>query len=307
MATPELTDEKRIDNLNDINNKLLLKYDNNFNTLYDKSTELNKGIMNKEELITQNLDYSNAQDQTISILQYTIFLVIIYFILFTLHAMQKITTKILMIGFIFILIIYVFTVYYNVIYNRQKSLALLSAATGKSIIQTIANTIADKKGYQCPSDCDQNSGVDDQLIQSAGTNPILDKQSSSNVWLEGDKSMNFYNYENYYPSDPKQDNAMADNYSGFEPKPFFRGINADGATYYHCKMKVNYGDNTGVPMKGQSEIFTTIPCNQMNGFMSADGEFSKFICSNSSTITDFYTKDDKGKITVDMDKCNGIV
>lgn len=290
--------------LNNITNKLLLKYDNNFNTLYDTSTELDKSIMNKEELIKQNLDHANNQDKTISTLQYTIYLVIIYFILFTLHAMHKINTKILMIGFIFSLIIYAFVIYYNIIYSRKSSIALLSVATGTTLLQKIAAQIAQKKNYQCPSGCDnENSGSNDnnddteQLIQSAGNNPILDKQSSSNVWLNGDQSMNMYTfspYTNYTTRDPK-----------LNPKPFFRGVNTNASTYYHCSMKVNYSDNTGIPMKGENEIFTTIPCNQMNGYINNDNK--KYICTGSNNISDFYVKDTStGKITVNTNKCNAI-
>ena len=40
--------------LNHVTDQLLIKYDNQFNKLYQTSDVLNQGITNKEELIVQN-------------------------------------------------------------------------------------------------------------------------------------------------------------------------------------------------------------------------------------------------------------
>ena len=46
-------------NVNDITNQLILKYDDKFNQLYDENLNINSSIMNKEELIVKINMYYN--------------------------------------------------------------------------------------------------------------------------------------------------------------------------------------------------------------------------------------------------------
>ena len=55
--------------LNNITNELILKYDENFNELYDKSVSMNSTITNKEEIIYKINDEIQEKERQIIILQ----------------------------------------------------------------------------------------------------------------------------------------------------------------------------------------------------------------------------------------------
>ena len=69
-------------NLNDITNELLLKYDDKFNDLYNKKIYLNSSIMNKEELINKINDEIYNKQVNIIQLKYTLGFVVVYCLLF---------------------------------------------------------------------------------------------------------------------------------------------------------------------------------------------------------------------------------
>ncbi len=260
--------------LNNITNQLLLKYDDNFNSLYTKSTNLDRAIMNKEELIFQNMDYSDRNTKAIYVLYYTIGLTIIYFLLFTLHATNRITTKLLWVVVLILFLFYLLIIYYRVIYESNVNLALLSYETGKAI-KNIPNTVGSSTSYKCPT-CPGSTGNGGSSTGDAGNNIILDKQSSENVWLYGDKAMNINN-STFSGVD------INDYYSGaigVDPKPFFQGISKLGATYYKCDMKAPRANaDNGIGIQGfVKSTFSTIPCTEMNGFE----ETAKYICTGNA-------------------------
>ncbi len=256
--------------LNYITNQLLLKYDDNFNSLYTKTSNLDKAIMNKEELIFQNLDYADRNTKAIYVLYYTIGLTIIYFLLFTLHATERITTKLLWTVVLILFLFYLLIIYYRVIYESNVNLALLSYETGKAI-KNIPETIGSTPNYQCPTGC---SSTEYQSIQGIGGDKVLlDKQSSENVWLYGDKPMNINN-----SSFSGVDQSDYFNLNGIDPQQFFQGISPQGATYYKCTTKVSNSNADNGIQGYSSSIFSTVPCDEMNGYI----EENKYICTGNA-------------------------
>jgi hypothetical protein len=112
--------------------------------------------------------------------------------------MKKIPLQLFIILTIFYILSYVFVIYYYVIYTVEINLALLSYQTGISMVELESSIIPTNK-YSCPVDCEKidsedsdNNSISYQDIIPY-PRPVLNSQSSANVWLEGDKSMNLYN------------------------------------------------------------------------------------------------------------------
>ncbi len=252
--------------LNGITNKLLLKYDQKFESNYITSGLLDKGIMGKEELIVQNIESANKKDKTIGVLITTILLVIIFFGLFTMNAMGKIQGKLLMIISVFLLLFYLFYIYYYIIKDPSDSLSKYSIAVADELKSKIGTLIGIENNYQCPTGCPLSEEEEGYGVIQNYPVPILNRQSSENVWLNGDTSVN-----NPYP-------GKYDDYN-VKPLPFFNGISKNGATYYQCDFKVpsNSPNFNGIPMNGKNKLFTTIPCKEMSGYV----ENGKYICTSS--------------------------
>ena len=89
MEEEQQINQNNVDTLNNITNKLLLKYDSDFQHKYNTTNDLNSGIMNKEELIKMNIDGSHQKDKIISCLKYGIVFLIIFSITFVLFGMKK--------------------------------------------------------------------------------------------------------------------------------------------------------------------------------------------------------------------------
>ncbi len=290
------------DTLNNTTNQLLLKYDDNFNKLYNSADILNQGIMNKEELIYKNLEAIDKKDKMIDGLYYTIFFVFVAGILFIVNAIGKLPKKLLMILLLVLFLIYIFIIYYYVVYDEKVNIALQSAQTGLTMKSWLESLFAGgAPPYKCPGGCvndesgsDEYSGDDDY----SGNEPadpnkvtpyptvILNKQSSANVWLEGDKSMNLYNAKFINPPIfRKGDYYSKEELNTIQPQPWFRSINPNGATYYQCEFDGAYPKLTtgarnmnkgnGIPMIGKESVFSTIPCTEMQGYTQT----GKYICS----------------------------
>ena len=290
-----MSDEQK-NTLNDVTNQLLLKYDENFNKLYTTADVMNQGISNKEELIYKNLESSNQKDKIIDSLQYLISMFLIISVLCIMNALGKLPTKQLIISIIVVVIVFFFIIYRNVI-NTTIDLTEQSYNTGQSLKSWVEQIfVGTPQGYTCPADCTELSGDDsssstdnssDQIVQSNPT-VILNKQSSENVWLYGDKSMNLYNADYVSPDYMNNNPYTLEELSGIEPQPWFRGINANGATYYQCDYKGSYPNSatnvdtgSGIPMIGMNSVFSTIPCGEMNGYTQS----GKYICSSDTVLT----------------------
>ena len=273
MSTSTTTNTKQPDTLHNITNRLLLKYDSDFQHKYDIANDLNSGIMNKEKLIQLNLDSSERNDVLISCLTYALGFIVLFCITFILFGIQKIPLKLFIILTILYILIYIFIIYYYVIYPTKVNLALLSYQTGISMAKSAASIIPTDK-YSCPVDCEEiesndssNETTDDSISYEnviPYPRPILNSQSSANVWLEGDKSMNLYN--GTFKSPKNLPVYTETDLKMIEPQPFFHGVSPNGATYYECKWN-HPAQDTGIPMKGvPNDIISTIPCSNMQGY-----------------------------------------
>ncbi len=262
--------------LNSVTNDLLIKYDDNFNKLYDKKNILSTGIMNKEELIFQNLMDSDYKDKIIQSLKVLVVILILFAGLVIGFSLQKIQLKPFLVLTILLFLIYMFILYYYIYHKPKVDLALISYRTAKKMQEWSESTIVkNTPEYQCPVNCPpidiSGTSTPDDGIKPYPS-PILNKQSSENVWLNGDKSMNLYNGSFEKPGNLE--------YSGIElkairPQPFFGGINERGATYYSCVWDGLDG-SIGIPMNNNKKnLFTTIPCNEMEGYKQK----GRYICT----------------------------
>lgn len=251
--------------LHNVTNQLLLKYDNNFQKYYQASDVLDEGIMNKEELILKNLQEDERKNKMIQILYATIAFTLLAFFLFSAHALQKIQTKQLWIGLLILFLLYLFYIYYKIIYESKINLALLSYQTGQSMKAFGESVLTGSvPNYQCPTGCEL-SGNDDEISGSSNnfpddlnypSIPILDRQSSKNVWLNGNQ-------------------------------PWFRKINPQGATYYQCEYDgpLGAGYERGIPMIGKEKVFSTIPCTEMKNYK----QMGRYICMADTALTELDT------------------
>jgi positive regulator of sigma E activity len=229
-------------NLNDITNNLILKYDEKFNQLYDKKVLLDSSITNKEEVIIKINEEIFNKETKISVLQYTVILVLLICLLLIANAMGKITMKNLIIISIILFGIYLSIIYF-VVYNKVANYTI-----GKNFRKLrmdmrnyVDNQIDELSPYTCPMECPANSEtVEDDSLLHGYKQPTLRIDPQVDVWKYGDipvgaftsselPGSNFYitpkNIPNYRDS-PKQ---IAQN----EPKPFF-GAPKQVLTYYKC-------------------------------------------------------------------------
>jgi hypothetical protein len=281
--------------LNDVTNQLLLKYDGQFDKLYNTSDQLNQGITNKEELIVQNMQSEEIKDKTIQGLYYLFPFLITIAIIWILQAKEKLKFKLALLLTILLIIIYIIILYYYIIWEAKKNIAIQSANTGlnmKSWIESIF--VETPSDYSCPDDCIQEISGEISGDESAdGTvtpysSVILDRQSSENVWLHGDRSLNLYNAKFKQPPYLRKGNYYTEEeLKQIKPQPWFQGISPNGATYYECqyegafpkgslKARNIYRDN-GIPMIGKQNVFSTIPCHQMSGYQQK----GKYICNTN--------------------------
>ncbi len=261
--------------LNKVTNDLLLKYDESFNKLYNKKNVLNTGIMNKEELIFQNLMASDYKDKIIQSLKVLVVILILFAGLVIGFSLKKIELKVFLVLTILLFLIYMFILYYYIYHKPKVDLALISYRTAKKMQEWSESTIVkNTPKYQCPTNCPpieiSGTNLSDNAIKPYQS-PILNKQSSENVWLYGDQSMNLYNGSFEKPGDLTYTQRELEK---IRPKPFFGGINERGATYYSCVWDGSSG-STGIPMNSKKDLFTTIPCKEMEGYKQ-DG---RFICT----------------------------
>lgn len=280
------------ESLNDITNELLLKYDDKFNSLYDKKLFLNSSIMNKEELINKMNDEIYNKDINIVKLKYAAFFIIIYCILFILYGMNKINIKALLGIYLILLLIYLyiinFAIYYiydvpgiDKSYNKMK-VDLLDYVDNKYL-----------NAYTCPADCSNNNETEEAGETIYGyLQPTLKTDPQLNVWRFGDiptdvwtsntkpAKMFYKNYKNI----PNY-NATIEEELANQPKPFF-GTNYPRSTYYKCEWKGGEKNNISMPSIEPNK-YSSIPCSYRPNFI----ENGKYICKenpNTSTL-DFNT------------------
>ena len=251
--------------LDEVTNKLLLKYDQNFNGLYDKKVGFDSSIMNKEDVIVKENVELLKKDLKIKALQYACILVLLLSGLLILHALKKIDTKKLIIISILLIVIYVITMI--VLYKDPNiQLKAVSLATGLQLKDYLKSELQDlyEVPYQCPYQCPPNSSDDSTSEENNGP------PNYSLIDMKNAPTLN---------TDP-QNNAWIDGSS-----PFFDGINKQGATYYECKWNGSSGEDieeNGMPITSKNK-YSTIPCTYRQNY----SQVNKYICvknPNTSSI-----------------------
>ena len=273
-------------NVNNITNQLILKYDDKFNQLHDENLNINSSIMNKEELIIKINDEISNKNYNIAILQYSIIFSILLGALIILYGLKKFTISKLIIYIIILLLIYLITIYFGVyhkfyLYNLGKGLR-----NAKVIMDEYkADLLGIVTDYQCPSSCPAILPLENSAVIQGYPSPTLRTDPQLNVWQYGDiptdlwtndklKSSNFYtNYSvpNY--------NATLEEEMANSPKSAF-GSSYPNSTYYKCKW-LGGDNNNGLPNL-EKNTYSSIPCTYRPNY-SEDG---RYICSRDPNKID---------------------
>ncbi len=278
------------DNVNDITNELILKYDDKFNELYDKKLNIDESIMNKEELIVKINDEINNKNYTISILQYSLLFSILLGVVIILYGLKKITFSNLIVLIIILLLIYLLTIYFGVyhkfyLHNLGKGLR-----NAKVIMDEYkADLLGIVTDYTCPTTCPPIVPPTNPAAIQGYSTPTLKTDPQLDVWKYGDiptdlwtsnklKSDNFYT--NY--SVPNYNETLEEQIYN-SPKSSF-GTTYPNSTYYKCKW-LGGNDNNGLPNL-ENKKYSSIPCSYRPNF----SEEERYICSkdpNSMNESDF--------------------
>ena len=179
--------------LNSVTNDLLSQYDQKFNELYNTRVKIDSSIMNKEELIIKENDEIQLKDNRITILQYTIGLIILFGVLLAFNALGKIDFKKMIILTIILIIIYLLVIYFSVyykltLYNTGKILRNTKVEMDK-YIETI---VEESNPYQCPKSCPAINPVEPGATIQGYSQPTLNIVPQLNVWQYGDLPENLY-------------------------------------------------------------------------------------------------------------------
>jgi hypothetical protein len=263
-----------------ITNELLLKYDQKFNENYNNIIHLNSSIMNKEELILKINDEISNKNNSITILKFTIYLIILIGILFILRSIGKITNGNFILYSICLFIAYLIFIYYNIYstfnsINAEKIIKNLNVDM-KNFVYTIVNDIDDLK---CPSTCNQisNNPPSTNTIQTY-TTPTLNIDSQANVWKYGDVPSDGFTSPNtpgsaFYssPTNIPYYRVTNEEINENEPKPFF-GTTYPKTTYYKCEWS---GGNLNYGLPNSEPTYSTIPCSYRENYI----EKERYICS----------------------------
>lgn len=274
----EYIDDEYTDNY--VTNQLILKYDQNFNEKYNKLLTLNSSIMNKEELILKENDEIIYKNNSITILKYTLYLIVVIGLLFILKSMQKMTNNNLMISIIILIIIYFVVIYFSVyskfnLINAQKELKGIEVNMANYINNLGAPDLTD---YQCPTKCTKvsNNAPTSNIIQPYSS-PTLITDSQTNVWKYGDIPEGGYN-KYVTPEEIYQSPTGIPNYQSplNEPRSAF-GTTYPRTTYYQCEWLG--GSSSGLP--NAESTYSTIPCTYRENYH----EVGRYICSQDPNIS----------------------
>lgn len=285
-----MSDVPKVDNirqnnndLNNITNNLILRYDAKFNELYNKKVLLNSSITNKEELIIKINEEIFNKETRISVLQYTVILVILIGLLLIANSMSKITMKNLIIISIILFGIYL-SILYFVVYNKVANYTL-----GKNLRKMrvnmnnyVDNQIDEASPYTCPMECPANSDTVENANSLKGyAQATLRVDPQVDVWRDGDIPISAYTSNklpgnNFYtePKDIPNFRDTLEEISGNEPKPFF-GEPKTVSTYYKCDWMG--GNRNGDLPAFESNTYSSIPCSYRPNFT----ESGRYICNQN--------------------------
>ena len=266
--------------LDKVNNKLLLEYNEKFNKLYHKKLSLDKFIMNKEELVNKENDEALLKDHTIIILSTVIYIYISIVILYGLYYIKLYRFD----AFIFLTIITISYISYNS-YAEYKNVhsKLLFNQNIKIAAVSMANYVDSEIGKIFPRKCPTNCAiipVEEETIDFTSNgritpkiHPTLNSTPQINVWKHGDVPTDLFTKPGYNNNIYKNPSKLP-NYDGPDnyPKSEFGAPIDSGATYYECKW---IGANTydGLPNQEPTK-YSTIPCSYRENYR----ESGKYIC-----------------------------
>jgi hypothetical protein len=266
-----------IDNLNNITNELILNYDEKFNELYNEKNIIDKGIMNKEELIKRYDEEILIKNQNITYLNYILLLFFLVSLLVTLNVLNIIDTNILLYGSLGLIVIFILII----LYYRYFMFNNININNGANLIGINMKAYAeslfgiDTMPYKCPVKCDKNkdkkndnysnssdilkniNDINNKLggYMSGDDGPTLKTDSQRNVWKYGEQNNKITNLDNNSKDDLNNVNSTY---------PY--------SVYYKCES-LN-GNNSGLPTKELNK-YSTIPCDYRENF----NEVGKYICN----------------------------
>jgi len=274
--------------LNNVTNELILKYDQNFNELYDKSVSINSTITNKEEIIYKINDEIFQKEKQIIILQNLLIYFFILCILIVLNSLGQISLKTIIIYGFILLIIFLIYIYYSVynhfIINQATKLFNNLKVNMKDLPESIAGAIFNTPAYSCPSKCSNITSEEGPgLLYNSGSSPTLNIDPQTNVWKYGDIQTDVFTTNSitgkviYNKNSIPNYNRTIQEENANEPKPFF-GTTYPTSTYYKCSWMG--GDQTyGLP-NIEKETYSSIPCTYRDNYQ----ETGRYICKNDPNI-----------------------
>ncbi len=292
----------QLTNLDTVTNALLLKMDDNFNRLYDKSLNANHSVMNKEELLKQiNLEIGN-KDNTIVQLQLFVFFAFLIMILCVMNAMGKLKGSALIGAIIALLVLYSIIIYLNLYkITSVNALDIFRALreARREWKQERRKENADEYvgSWTCPAECpplgtaEEEGGApvySDYVTMKGAT---LRTDSQKNVWERGDVPVDIFTTPQYHKdiyNNPKVLPVFIENEQQAKtnnPGPQFRGLKEKGMTYYECKWMG--GKTSGLPFQ-EKDKYSSIPCDYRPNFK----ELNRYICTknpnkNPGAISDY--------------------
>jgi hypothetical protein len=268
--------------LKSVTNDLILKYDENFNELYNKKVTINSSITNKEELIIKINDEITNKNNTLQILQYTNIAILIFGVILILYGLEKISLPMLLILIVILVIVYLSVITFT-IYIHLTAQNVVKNINGVAVEMSayIDSVIAKELNFKCPADCSVNKSLNGGDTIMGYAQPTLKIDPQLNVWQYGDipsdlytttnnPASNFYknytNISNFNKTDEEQVENM--------PKSLF-STTYPSSTYYKCHW--NGGNGSGGLPNVESSTYSSIPCSYRPNFT----ETGRYICTQN--------------------------
>jgi len=259
---------------NDITNNLIMKYDQSFDQLYDRLTNMNNSIITKESYIKKITDEIYNKETNILILYYSIFVALLILIIVVLNG-YKILSFVISIGIIVVFILIISVYLYFKIRNLDYSYYFNQKL--KNIKIDMDDYFIKDKNKTCPSACtykpkqkikrtmSQYLIDDEEMIYSNDLpynyTPTLNIDDQTNVWQYGNGSKDGkYNSDALYGSDGNN-----------EVRKFSKGKN--GLTYYECQWIGQNNDS----LPNKESKYSSIPCSYRQNFE----EINRYICGDN--------------------------
>jgi hypothetical protein len=276
------------ENLIGTTNELLLSYDKKFNENYSKIVQIDGSIQNKEQLIIQYNEVIMNKEKNIIILQYLIFLFLIFCILTVLYNRKIINFNTFIGMSLFMILIFGLIIYFSVLnhyssYNVAKKIQNIQVAMQSYAQKVLEDNIPE---YTCPSKCDNKKApVEEEIninIQEPGDTLNINPQL--NVWKLGSIP---YNKKGINPSYELKDRDPMLYSWGDEPKPSF-GTTYPKSTYYQCDWLGGENNSDGLPLGAptKDKPFSTIPCSYKPNMKQK----AKYICNTDPNLGNKNTK-----------------